>query len=38
MNDNRVAMRSGSAAIYFFTGLSSMSVIATALLPFLIHA
>ena len=38
MNSNQFAMRSGSAAIVFFTALSSVSAIATALLPFIIGA
>jgi hypothetical protein len=38
MTNNETALRSGSAAIIFFTALSSVSAIATALLPFLVHA
>ena len=38
MNSNENALRSGSAAILFFTALSTVSALATALLPFLIHA
>jgi hypothetical protein len=38
MNANQNALRSGSAAIVFFTALSSISASATALLPFLAHA
>jgi len=38
MNINESALRSGSAAIVFFTALSSVSAIATALLPFIIAA
>jgi hypothetical protein len=36
MSANEKAMRSGSAAIVFFAALSSVSAIATALLPMLI--
>ena len=38
MNSHDLALRSGSVAIVFFTALSSLSAIATALLPFIIHA
>jgi len=38
MNSNDYGLRSGSAAIVFFTALSSVSAIATALLPFIINA
>jgi hypothetical protein len=38
MNSNQNAIRSGGAAIIFFTALSSISAIATALLPFVVHA
>ena len=38
MNSQDLALRSGSAAIVFFTALSSVSAIDTALLPFIIHA
>ena len=38
MTANENGLRSGSAAIIFFTALSSVSAIATALLPFVVHA
>jgi len=38
MSSNEKAMRSGSAAIVFFTALSSMTALAAALLPFVLHA
>jgi hypothetical protein len=38
MNTTENAMRSGSAAIIFFAALSSVSAIATALLPFVLYA
>jgi hypothetical protein len=39
MNNNHGnPLRSGSAAIVLFTALSSISAIATALLPFVAHA
>jgi hypothetical protein len=37
-SSNETALRSGSAAIILFTALSSVSAIATALLPFVLHA
>jgi len=36
MNNNQNSLRSGGAAIAFFTALSSVAAIATALLPFLV--
>jgi hypothetical protein len=38
MNSSENALRSGSAAIILFTALSSVSAIATALLPFVINS
>jgi hypothetical protein len=37
MNDKEKALQSGSAAIVFFTVLSSTTAIATALLPFFLQ-
>jgi hypothetical protein len=37
MNSQQNAIRSGGAAIVFFTALSSVTAIATALLPFVLQ-
>jgi hypothetical protein len=37
MSNREKALQSGSAAIIFFTTLSSVTAIAAALLPFVIH-
>jgi hypothetical protein len=38
MNNYEKDTRSGSTAIVFFTAISSVTAIATALLPFALHA
>ena len=37
MNTNQNEIRSGGAAIVFFTALSTMAAIGTALLPFIVQ-